>query len=72
MSRIPAGHPEGYFEAFANIYSAFAAAARRVKDGARLSAAEIDFPTVDDGVRGVRFIARCVESSRKGATWVRW
>ena len=72
MSRIPAGHPEGYYEAFANIYSAFTGALAKVKSGQPLTAEDVDFPGVDDGIRGVRFIERCVASSRQGAAWVRW
>jgi len=72
MSRIPAGHPEGYYEAFANIYAAFAAALNKVKAGQPPAPEDPDFPDVDDGIRGVRFIERCVASSRKGASWVRW
>ena len=72
MSRIPAGHPEGYYEAFANIYAAFIAAVRKRKAGRRLTPEDLGFPGVDDGVRGVRFIERCVASSRKGAAWVKW
>ncbi len=69
-SRVPSGHPEGYFEAFANIYKTFAAALARKKAGQKLSAEELDFPDVDDGISGVRFIGKCVESSQKGAVWV--
>jgi predicted dehydrogenase len=72
MSRIPAGHPEGYYEAFANIYASFAAAVRKKKNGQPLAPEDLDFPGVDDGIRGVRFIERCVASSRKGAAWVKW
>ncbi len=69
-SRIPSGHPEGYFEAFANIYSAFIETLVRVKGGAGITYDEIDFPSVRAGVEGVRFIGRCVESSARGAIWV--
>jgi predicted dehydrogenase len=72
MSRLPSGHPEGYFEAFANIYDAFIAAVQKKKAGGRLTRDDLGFPNVNDGVRGVRFITRCVESSRKGATWVKF
>ncbi|MGE5361115.1 MAG: Gfo/Idh/MocA family oxidoreductase, partial [Bacteroidales bacterium] len=72
LSRLPSGHPEGYFEAFANIYAAFIAAVQKKKVGERLLPEDLDFPNVNDGVRGVRFIERCVESSRAGATWVRF
>jgi predicted dehydrogenase len=70
LSRIPSGHPEGYFEAFANIYNTYLSALVKRKSGQALSGDDLDFPGVDDGIRGVRFIERCVESSKKGAVWV--
>ncbi len=72
MSRLPSGHPEGYFECFANIYSAFIPAVQKTKVGEPLTADDLQFPSVDDGIRGVRFIERCVESSCQGAKWVRF
>lgn len=69
-SRIPAGHPEGYFEAFANIYSTFCDALGKKLAGESLSAEEMDFPGVAEGVQGVKFIEKCVESSQKGSIWV--
>jgi predicted dehydrogenase len=72
MSRLPSGHPEGYFECFANIYASFIAAVRKKKAGERLTAEDLDFPGASDGIRGVRFIERCVASSRKGASWVKF
>ena len=69
-SRVPAGHPEGYFEAFANVYRAFTAALARKRAGAALLPEDLDFPGVEDGVSGVRFVHRCVESSRRGAARV--
>jgi len=69
-SRIPAGHPEGYFEAFANIYSTFITALNNKLAGGSLSKDELDFPRVDEGVQGVKFIEKCVESSEKGTAWV--
>lgn len=71
LSRIPSGHPEGYFESFANVYSTFIAALAKKLRGEPLAVADLDFPNVDDGVRGVRYIEKCVESSAKGAIWVR-
>jgi predicted dehydrogenase len=68
LVRIPAGHPEGYFEAFANIYLSFAEALAKRLANKPLS--EPDFPTVGDGVNGVKFIGRVVESAEKGATWI--
>jgi predicted dehydrogenase len=71
-SRIPAGHPEGYFEAFANIYRAFTAALAKKKGGGALSEADLDFPGVEDGISGVRFVQRCVESSSRGSERVKF
>ena len=70
LSRIPSGHPEGYFEAFANLYSTFIPALAKKVRGEPLAADDLDFPGVDEGVRGVRYIEKCVESSAKGAIWV--
>jgi predicted dehydrogenase len=70
LSRLPSGHPEGYFEGFANIYSTFIAALAKRHRGEPLGADDLDFPGVDEGVRGVRYIEKCVESSAKGSLWV--
>jgi predicted dehydrogenase len=70
QSRIPAGHPEGYFEAFANIYRTFTAALAKKKGGGVLAPVDLDFPGVEDGISGVRFVHRCVESSSRGAARV--
>jgi predicted dehydrogenase len=69
LSRLPSGHPEGYFESFANVYSTFIAALAKKLRGEKLTPADLDFPNVDDGVRGVRYIEKCVESSARGAIW---
>jgi predicted dehydrogenase len=71
-SRIPSGHPEGYFEAFANIYKTFINALAALKSGKKPGPAELDFPTVEMGIDGVRFIGKCVESSQKGAVWIKY
>src|SRR3546814_6903102 len=55
LTRIPAGHPEGYLEAFANIYAEAAAAIRATRTGQAI-AAEVQFPSVADGLEGLRFI----------------
>jgi predicted dehydrogenase len=68
--RIPAGHPEGYFEAFANIYLTFANALLKKKTGETLTADDLDFPTVEAGLEGVKFIGKCVESAQQGAVWL--
>jgi len=70
LSRVPPGHPEGYFEAFANIYTTFAQAVARKQAGQLVEESTADYPTIDDGIQGVRFIHRCVESSKQGAAWV--
>jgi predicted dehydrogenase len=72
LSRIPSGHPEGYFECFANLYSVFLAALGKKKRGEPITPDDLDFPGVEEGVRGVRFIEKCVESSNKGATWIKF
>ncbi len=70
FTRIPAGHPEGYLEAFGNIYrEAFRAIAAEV-EGRRMPR-DLDFPTIEDGVQGMEFIEAVVRSSRRGARWVR-
>jgi predicted dehydrogenase len=70
FTRIPAGHPEGYLEAFGNIYrEAFRAVAAEVEG--RPVPRGLDFPTIDDGVEGMAFIEAVVRSSRLGARWVR-
>jgi predicted dehydrogenase len=69
-TRIPWGHPEGYLEAFANIYIGAIRAIRSHIDGKPMSRAEYEFPTVHDGVRGMRFIYKAIESADGGAVWV--
>lgn len=69
VTRTPSGHPEGYLEGFANIYSEVARAIRAARTGEPLDPA-VNFPTVDDGVKGVAFIEAAVKSSRAGAVWV--
>jgi len=70
VTRIPAGHPEGYLEGFATIYTEVAEAIRAARQGQQPDNA-VNFPTIDDGVKGVAFIEAAVKSSAKGATWVR-
>jgi predicted dehydrogenase len=70
ISRIPPGHPEGYFEGFANIYSEAAAAISAKRQGQPLPA-DVCYPTVLDGLKGVQFVDACVRSSARNAAWVR-
>lgn len=69
VTRIPGGHPEGYLEAFATIYTEAANAIQARRDNTKVDSAVI-YPTVDDGVRGVSFIDACVRSSNKNGGWV--
>lgn len=69
-SRIPAGHPEGYLEAFANIYRNVAYCIQARLKGEDVNPLYDDFPKVADGVRGMEFIGKVVESNQKGAVWV--
>lgn len=69
VTRIPSGHPEGYLEAFATIYSEAANAIQARRDNTKPGSAVI-YPTVDDGVKGVAFIDACVRSSNKNGGWV--
>jgi predicted dehydrogenase len=64
VQRTPGGHPEGYLEAFANIYRAFGEAIRG-------TSAETGWATMEDTLAGMRFINACIESSAKGAVWVK-
>ncbi|MGB3545590.1 MAG: Gfo/Idh/MocA family oxidoreductase [Saprospiraceae bacterium] len=68
-TRIPAGHPEGYLEAFANIYHNFSHAVRARLAGREPEAEYLDFPTVHDGVRGMHFVERVVASSNSKEKW---
>jgi hypothetical protein len=70
LSRLPSGHPEGYIEGFANIYSTFITALGKKLRGEPLSSDDLDFPGVDEGVQGVKYIEKCVESSAKGSIWL--
>ena len=70
MSRIPAGHPEGYLEGFANIYAEAARAIVARRDGTALDAA-VTFPGLKEGLEGVAFVDACVRSSGKNAAWMK-
>lgn len=68
-NRIPAGHPEGFIEAFANIYSNMAEVIAARRSGDEPNTLALDFPTVEDGARGVHFIHKAIESG-KNKKWV--
>ena len=67
-TRLPPGHPEGFVEAFANLYRNYALALQARLAGEQ-PAPDLDFPTVHDGVRGMAFIAACVASSASDQKW---
>ncbi|HOQ97451.1 MAG TPA: Gfo/Idh/MocA family oxidoreductase [Anaerolineae bacterium] len=73
-SRVPGGHPEGFVEAFANIYRNATDTMRARLCGREPAALELDFPTVYDGARGVYFVEKVVESARSQQKWLpaRW
>lgn len=68
-TRLPAGHPEGYLEAFANIYTAFYEAVTDFKTGSLKSVDDYDFPNVEDGIRGMAFVRTMVESNKSDKKW---
>ncbi len=67
--RTPAGHPEGYLEAFANIYRNFALTLGCKIDGTTPTAEMLDFPGIEDGLRGMAFIDNVVASSQSDKKW---
>jgi len=69
LARIPAGHPEGYYEAFANIYKSFEEALLEKKRGTNYKDLNIDFPTTKEGAQGVKFINKTVDSDEAGSVW---
>jgi predicted dehydrogenase len=68
-SRLPTGHPEAFIEAFANIYLGVAADIEARLAGREADRQAADYPRIEDGVRGVRFIEKAVESSRSERKW---
>ena len=70
VTRIPPGHPEGYLEGFANIYSEVAAAIKAARGGKKPPKG-VQFPTIEDGVKGLAFVEAAVKSSKANAKWVK-
>jgi predicted dehydrogenase len=71
FTRIPSGHPEGYLEAFANVYlEAFRAITAEIEG--RPQPKDLDFPTIEDGVIGLTFIETAVKSAKAGARWAKF
>ena len=69
-TRTPAGHPEGYLEAFANLYRHFAAALQARLAGEEPTPTDLDFPSVEEGVRGMQFIETIVSTKNSDQKWV--
>ncbi|RZI94225.1 MAG: gfo/Idh/MocA family oxidoreductase, partial [Microbacterium sp.] len=70
VSRIPAGHPEGYLEGFANLYTEIADAIAAA-DAGRAAPADVLYPTLADGLRGLAFIETSIRSSKAGGVWTK-
>ncbi len=68
LSRLPSGHPEGFFEAFGNIYHSYCEQLQAKIEGRK--AESYTYPTIDDGIQGLKFIDACVESNKNGNIWV--
>jgi predicted dehydrogenase len=69
--RTPAGHPEGYLEAFANIYRGFTQAVRAYQPGVKTDYEKYDFPDVEDGVHGMTFVETVVRSAGSNEKWIK-
>ncbi|MEM9787278.1 MAG: Gfo/Idh/MocA family oxidoreductase [Pseudomonadota bacterium] len=70
VTRIPAGHPEGYLEGFATIYREAADAICAHRDG-RPVPEDMIYPGIDDGMKGMQFVDACVRSSKRDGAWVK-
>lgn len=69
QSRLPSGHPEGLFVAFANIYRSYISALIKKNNGEKLVDADLDFPSVTDGLNGVRFVHAVINSGKNDSEW---
>jgi predicted dehydrogenase len=70
VTRVPPGHPEGYLEGFANIYTEVARAIKAKRQGKKTWDKAVQFPGLEDGAKGVAFIEAAVKSSRANGRWV--
>jgi predicted dehydrogenase len=71
-SRTPGGHPEGYLEAFGNIYRNFALTLSAKMNGETVDSSLIEFPSVEDGIRGMAFIENVVKSNKGNEKWTKF
>ena len=69
-SRLPFGHPEGLFVGFANLYRNVISTVHKLKIGEKPSEQDLDFPTAEDGLSGVKFVHAVVESAKNDSSWV--
>ncbi|MBC7390582.1 MAG: Gfo/Idh/MocA family oxidoreductase [Opitutaceae bacterium] len=69
-TRLPAGHPEGYIESLANLYKNFGKEILKFKSGKIVNYEELEFPSISDGVRGMRFIDAVIHSGKNNSCWV--
>lgn len=70
VTRVPPGHPEGYLEGFANLYSEVARAIKAKRAGKKQDK-DVAFPGIADGIAGMAFIEACVKSSKKNGKWTK-
>jgi predicted dehydrogenase len=68
-TRLPGGHPEGFIEAFANLYRGVAEAIRGARAETPPGPLAVEVPVAEDGRLGVRFVEACVESARNQSQW---
>ena len=68
LSRLPSGHPEGFFESFGNLYKGFCTALLKKKYGE--DRGDYPYPTIDAGIEGLKFVDACLKSSNSGNIWV--
>jgi len=69
-TRTPAGHPEGYLEAFANLYRNFALCVKAKLDGKQAEPEWLDYPGIEDGVRGMAFVENVIASGKSDKKWI--
>ena len=72
ITRIPPGHPEGYLEGFANIYSDFAKQIHAIKNNQKIEDELLLVPSIEDGLNGVKFISAVVDSGLGGSKWLKF
>ena len=67
--RLPAGHTEGWLESMGNLYDSYGECVRAKKEGT-FRPEMIDYPTIEDGIAGLKYVEACLESNEKGNIWV--